>query len=998
MSTDWRPPSELPDLRGVGTVALDTETKDEGLRADRGSSWPWGDGHIAGISVAYRADGVVRAIYIPLRHPDSQNFDREQVIRWLQDLVASDVRIVTHNGLYDWGWLRTDLGIKMPPSERLEETTALATIVDENQRSYKLDALCKWRGLPGKDENLLRESCAALGLITNKRKKFKPQPYIWQLPAHLVGPYAEADPIATLALFESLDPVLDQEGTRKAYRLEVDLLPMVLEMRRRGIRIDTTAAERVHDMLLQKRDATLVELSEKLGKPVSMHELERATWLAKTFDAHGIKYPHTEKGNPSFRAGNTGWMTRHPHWLCQLKVQADRFNRAGTITLEQQILGHIVNGRVYAEIHPQRSEDGGTRSLRFSYSDPPLQQMPKHNEELGPLIRGVFLPEDGEFWAKCDVSQQEFRLLVHYAARHKLPKAREVVKRYRDDPSTDAHLLVSEWAGIERQSAKSTNYAKIYGAGVRKLAETINKPENEAREIWDKYDRELPFASMLSALAQRVAQEKGYVTLYSGARRHFNLWAPGGTWKKKAGPCGRDEAVRRVNDSNHDWHRKSLWRTDTRNALNALIQGSAAAHTKLWMREVWRESEGRIIPLLQMHDSLELSVNSPADAELVARLGCSSVEFEVPMKVDVTYGRTWGDAEHTWSELHAETSRHVEPVGEIPDAPKQTTCESPKFVNDSDDEAESAPADDIVIAVLNEGSTAEHPPWEGNPTFATMPRAIEPIQGGDGFDNYVSDDHACGKILCPLHDEKTPSCQLYADGHYHCFGCNAHGWIDDDLDIDNATLSKLTLENDTQTLESALKLWDASEPITNTLAARYLADTRKLDLAALPTGIDAVLRFHPRCPFGGNGARHPCLLALFRDVESDAPAGIHRIGLTPNAAKIKRLTLGRWPNSRAIKLWPVTHKLTIGEGIETVLGAVRCGAITPPAWAMGPKTDIANFPVLSGIKALTILVDRGDPAALDGAEMCATRYAAAGIPARWLRTVRVKDFNDLVLP
>jgi hypothetical protein len=140
------------------------------------------------------------------------------------------------------------------------------------------------------------------------------------------------------------------------------------------------------------------------------------------------------------------------------------------------------------------------------------------------------------------------------------------------------------------------------------------------------------------------------------------------------------------------------------------------------------------------------------------------------------------------------------------------------------------------------------------------------------------------------------------------------------------------------------------------------------------------------------------VLALFRDVESDAPAGIHRIGLTPDAKKIRRLTLGRWPNGpRAIKLWPHTDRLSIGEGIETVLGAIRCGAITPPAWATGPKADIANLPVLPGIKALSILVDRGDPAALDGAETCATRYVAAGCRVRLLRTVRVKDFNDLVL-
>ena len=241
MATDWQAPTELPDLRRAGIIALDTETKDEGLIANRGSGWPFGDGYVCGVSVAYRAGGEIRAHYLPLCHPDSENFDREQVFQWLRDHVGSDVGIVTQNGIYDWGWLRTEAGIKMPLPERLDEIGALATIVDENRYSYSLDALCAWRGLPGKDETLLSQAVEACGFKVSKKNPL--QSHIWRVPARYVGPYAEADAANTLALFESLDPVLDKEGTRAAYRLEVDLLPMVHEMRRRGIRIDTAAAE-----------------------------------------------------------------------------------------------------------------------------------------------------------------------------------------------------------------------------------------------------------------------------------------------------------------------------------------------------------------------------------------------------------------------------------------------------------------------------------------------------------------------------------------------------------------------------------------------------------------------------------------------------------------------------------------------------------------------------------------------------------------------------------
>ena len=532
----------------------------------------------------------------------------------------------------------------MPPSERLEEIGALATIVDENRYSYSLDALCAWRGLPGKDETLLRQAVKACGFKVSKKNPL--QSHIWRVPARYVGPYAEADAANTLALFESLDPVLDKEGTRAAYRLEVDLLPMVHEMRRRGIRIDTAAAEQARDLLLQKRDATLAELSEKLGVRVGMEEIGRNKWLTQTFDAQGITYPYTKKGTPSFTAGTTGWMHKHEHWLPRLIVKADKAHNAATKFLETYILGHAVNGRVHAEIHPHRSDDGGTRSLRFSYSHPPLQQMTAHDEELAPLIRGVFLPEEGEVWAKPDVSQQEFRFIVHYAIKHGLRKAKEAAERYRTDPDTDFHQLVSDWTGLERSSAKNTNFAKAFGAGVRKFAAMIGKPEGEARAIYDQ-------ATTASFHSSGSLPRAAKTPLPSRATSSSTMGRVGigtpGKHRRSLGPraWGRARAKRRsaaFADPNHPWHRRWIRRAETHKAMNALIQGSAARHTKLWMRACWREG---IVPLLQMHDALDCSVASPELAERVAQLGREAVTLEVPMQVDLKFGRSWGDAKHT---------------------------------------------------------------------------------------------------------------------------------------------------------------------------------------------------------------------------------------------------------------------------------------------------------------------------------------------------------------
>jgi DNA polymerase I-like protein with 3'-5' exonuclease and polymerase domains len=964
----WQPPANLPDLRRAGVIALDTETRDDGLRNNLGSAWPWGDGYVCGVSVAWRAEGDIRAHYIPLRHPDSPNFDREQVFTWLQDLVASDVRFITHNGLYDWGWLSTG-GVAMPPSDRLEEIIAQATLVDENRFTYGLDTLCAWRGLPGKDETLLEQAVRAAG-FAKRKKKINAREHIWQLPAHAVGTYAETDAASTFALWENLNPILDREGTRRAYRLEIDLLPMVLEMRRRGIRIDQTAAESARDLCLRKRDATLAEISEKLGTPISMVEINGKKWKAQTFDTHSISYPRTPKGNPSFRAGKTGWMLTHPHWLPPLIAQATKYDTAAGKFFESHILNHIVNGRVYSEIHPHRADDGGgAKSLRFSYSDPPLQQMPSRDKELAPLVRGVFLPDEGEIWAKSDISQQEFRFIVHHAASRNLPQAMAAAEIYCSNANADFHATVADMTGLARGDAKAVNFAKVFGAGPAKFAEMIGRPLHEAKDIITQYDGKLPFVQRLAKICEREAKRLGYTELYDGARRHWDYWEAAGVFAKGAGPCSLEEAQRRRADPEHAWHGRYLRRYKVHTALNALIQGSAARHTKLWMRAVWREG---VVPLLQMHDALDCSVTSREQGELVARLGYEAVALKVPIVVDLKFGRTWGDATHTWAELgSAQESPGTKINGT--QLPIQTAIKLPPLVEE--DFAE----DQVPLPAL----------------------IGEPVMDG--------------KILCPFHDEQTPSCHIYPD-HYHCFGCGAHGdHIDWLMLVDGLSRkeARQRLENwdgplvrpirdcnsEKAKLARALRIWDRAKPIAGTLATQYLANYRKIDVAALPDTINDVLRFHPNCPFGPD-TRHSCLIALLRDATTDAPTGIHRIALAPDGSKIERRMLG---HAGIAKLWPAGGTLIVGEGIETVLAAAtritHRGTALQPAWSAISSGGLGKLPVISGVEQLILLVDNdSNGTGQAAAEECAEHWREQGRDVEQLMPAKPgTDFNDMVL-
>ena len=272
---------------------------------------------------------------------------------------------------------------------------------------------------------------------------------------------------------------------------------------------------------------------------------------------------------------------------------------------------------------------------------------------------------------------------------------------------------------------------------------------------------------------------------------------------------------------------------------------------------------------------------------------------------------------------------------------------------------------------------------------------------------------ADGNIHCPFHADSTPSLHIYPD-HFHCFGCSAHGdhvdWLmmiegmsrDEALAVlerSNGTLvSPPRVDDGEASRARALRLWQQAKPIAGTLAAQYLTERRRIDVTALPGNVNEVLRFHANCPFG-SGARHPCLLALMRDVASDEPTGIHRIALTADGAKIDRRMLGR---GGAVKLWPAGAQLIIGEGIETTLAAAtrisHRGAPLRPAWSAVSSGALGKLPVVPGVEQLIVLVDHD----LNGqgqaaAARCAERWSRAG-----RRVTRLKpkqpgtDFNDLI--
>ncbi len=648
--TDWVIPTELPDLRGRGRIAIDTETKDDGLANNRGPGWAYGAGWICGVSMA--APGAP-PVYIPIRHPDTECFDPDAVKRWVSDHMKSNDKKVFQNAPYDLGWFKTEMGIS--PPELLDDTIGMSYVVDEQRKGRSLDALCAWQGIPGKDESLLKVAIDAIG--------GKGKGDLWRLPAKYVGVYGEVDAERTLQLADKLDPQIDAEDLRDAYQLEMDLVPMVLEMRRRGIRIDVDKAIQTRDAFLARRDELLKELGNKsnYGRALTMKDVGSDRFLIAMFTQEGVPFPKTAKGNPSF---SKDWMDKYDHWLPNMVTKINTLHNAGDKFIGKYILEYCHHGRIHAEIHQYRNDRGGTRTSRFSYSDPPLQQMPSRDEEIAPQIRALFLPEEGEVWGALDYSQQEFRLIVHFASVCKMAGVEKAIRMYRDDPNTDFHDMVAELTGLPRRRAKDVNFAKAFGAGKYKFAEMTGMSVEEAVDTMDQYDEKLPFISRLSEFCQKRASKRGYIKLLDGMRSRFNTWEP--RWvdhgkqndhKRDTGwhdmptdPCLLDVAIERTNDPNHYWYEERLRRSKTQKAMNWLIQGSAARQTKMAMRECWREG---IVPLLQMHDELSSSFSTEAPAIRMKEIMVEVVTLEVPVMVDAEFGKNWGQAKSTWKEAVA---------------------------------------------------------------------------------------------------------------------------------------------------------------------------------------------------------------------------------------------------------------------------------------------------------------------------------------------------------
>jgi len=604
----WCPPETLPDLKNADCIAIDLETRDPNLLT-KGSGWATNDGYIIGISIA--VDGW--SGYFPIRHDNGSNLDPTLILNWLKEQLSTDCDKVFHNAMYDVGWLRRE-GVEV--KGEIKDTLIAAPLLDENRFSYSLNALAKTYIASSKDEKILRAAAQEWGIDAKGE--------MWKLPAMYVGPYAEQDAKATLELWKVLKREIQKNDLDFILNLELSLIPLLIEMRWRGIRVDLEKAEKIKKDLERREKNILQKIKKQYNRDV---EIWNSRSISEVFDKAKITYDYTEKTQaPKI---DRAFLQNHPHELPRMILEARELNKSNT-TFIDSIIRYQCNGRIHGEIHSLRSDRGGTVSGRFSYSNPNLQQIPSRHKVLGPLIRSIFVPELDEQWYSIDYSQQEPRLVVHYASLLKLPGVDTVVKTYKEGKA-DFHSIVAEMASIPRRQAKDINLGLFYSMGEKKLADQLNISIDEARELFQRYHKKVPFVKMLSDYCKNRAMHKGTIRTILGRKCRFDLWEP---HQYGTGKLAQFEKAQSEFGPN-------IKRAFTYKALNRLIQGSAADQTKAAMSALFKKG---MIPLLQVHDELCFSSKDTNEIKEIAEIMENCIELEVPSQVDIEYGNSWGEA------------------------------------------------------------------------------------------------------------------------------------------------------------------------------------------------------------------------------------------------------------------------------------------------------------------------------------------------------------------
>ena len=509
------------DLEGVDTVAIDIETYDPNLKT-KGLGAIRQDGFITGVAVATGKDTV----YFSLKHSDDDKSEEELKEFWDQmntKLLQNDkIAKVFHNAIYDVCWLRATTGKML--KGRLLDTMVAASVIDENRFKYGLDALAKdFLG-----ENKYKYDLQEKTFEWSGGMQRDPMSNMHKLPSSVVKDYAKQDVDLTLKLWnlfnKKLDEVLyikpenNKEYTlRNIFELETRLFPCLVEMKFKGVKIDVEKLNLLGKRLERCKNKIIRFIKLKTTVDV---QIWAASSLKNLLDNQKIKdYTKTPKsGMPKLPKD---YLKTHSNRFLRYVAKAREYDKALN-TFVEGLKGYIYKGRIHADINQIKGDGGGTVTGRFSMSNPNLQQIPSKGF-IGKKMRELFIPEDGHTWGSFDYSQQEPRIVVHYAIKLGLPGTENLQEEF-DKDDADFHQIVADMANISRKQAKTINLGLFYGMGKIKLQKELGLDQTEAKTLFNDYHNRVPFVRRLSQeLIDFSKKNKLLFTLYDRFCR-FDKW------------------------------------------------------------------------------------------------------------------------------------------------------------------------------------------------------------------------------------------------------------------------------------------------------------------------------------------------------------------------------------------------------------------------------------------------------------------------------------------
>lgn len=667
--------SDLPRWKGAARVSVDVETKDVDL--DELGPGVRRGAHIIGVSFAIDHYGtgspVCPSWYLPIRHQGGGNYaDPRQVIMYLRD-QAREFRgeVVGTNLGYDLDFLMEE-GVEFRDVMFRDVSVSGALLLqpelewafdEETGRKYpeekiismSLEALCEREGFPGKDEAGIRAFAESHGL--------HPKKDLWRMPAHIVAPYARRDVVAPLQVLQRHLRAIEEQELGRVWDLESQLLPVLVRMRRRGVPVNMARVDQIEELATKREAAAAEAVSKQSGIPFSPEDINKAAVLEKHLEADGVKCPRTPTGLPSVKAG---WLAGLNTPTAKAIQECRRWNKIRN-TFCASVRAHQVRGRIHCTFNQLRQErdDGsqvGVGFGRLSSSDPNLQQQPARDPEIGPLWRSIYVADEGGEWACLDYSSQEPRWITAYAARLAVDPnvawsqetraaALAAAEDCRTNPDWDNHSMMARFiykdkyshaayvagdkaAKVMRGNSKIIFLGRCYGMGGGKLCRSLGLPTKwevtewsggrkveiageAGQEILNAFDGGVPYIRGLMKATSRVAERRGWIRTAMGRRCRFPRNLEASHLNEKQPPFA--------------WGHK---------ALNRLIQGTSADQTKQAMVDADRAG----IPLqLQVHDEIDLTVPNRAMAEQLAQIMINALPCEVPTRVDIEMGPSWGE-------------------------------------------------------------------------------------------------------------------------------------------------------------------------------------------------------------------------------------------------------------------------------------------------------------------------------------------------------------------